>query len=95
MTLFFADSFPDLARKLGVRMFDKHVTDYFRGIVRNVINNRDTNDVKSNDFMQILRNTRKGDEADDNVGTNFCQVILLFFGADLDTSSSTVIFCVL
>lgn len=93
MTLFFADSFPELARKLGIRLFDKCVTDYFRGIVRSMIHHRDTNSVERNDLMQILMSMRKDGTAEE--GLTLEQISaesFLFFGAGFDTSSSTMIF---
>jgi cytochrome P450 family 6 len=46
--------FPNLARKLGVRLFDKNMTDFYEGITRSTIEHRDKNNVERNDFMNLL-----------------------------------------
>ncbi|XP_069702400.1 probable cytochrome P450 6a14 [Periplaneta americana] len=46
--------FPSLAKILNVSPFPKDVSDYFMKMVRDTVAYREKNDVKRNDFMQLL-----------------------------------------
>lgn len=49
-----AITFPDLGRKLGIKIVREDVSEFFMKIVRDVIDYRDENNVKRNDFMDLL-----------------------------------------
>ena len=49
-----AITFPDLARKLGIKIVRDDVSEFFLKIVKDVIEYRESNNVKRNDFMDLL-----------------------------------------
>ncbi|XP_053692627.1 uncharacterized protein LOC128741077 [Sabethes cyaneus] len=54
LKLFFAMMFREAARKMRVRFNDEDVSDFFFAVVRDTIKYREDNDVRRNDFMQLL-----------------------------------------
>jgi cytochrome P450 family 6 len=49
-----AITFPDFARKLGIKIVRDDVSDFFMKIVKDVIEYRETKNIKRNDFMDLL-----------------------------------------
>lgn len=54
-------TFPKLKSFFKVNLLDKTVTSFFFKLVRQNINYRETNNVKRNDFMNIMMQIKKGD----------------------------------
>jgi cytochrome P450 family 6 len=49
-----AVTYPDMARKLGIKTTRDDVSEFFMKIVRDVVEYREKNDIKRNDFMDLL-----------------------------------------
>jgi cytochrome P450 family 6 len=49
-----AITYPNLARKLGVKIVREDVAEFFMKIVKDVVEYREKNGVKRNDFMDLL-----------------------------------------
>lgn len=49
-----AVTYPDFARKLGIRTTREDVSEFFMKIVKDVVEYREKNNVKRNDFMDLL-----------------------------------------
>jgi cytochrome P450 family 6 len=49
-----AVTYPDLARKIGVKIVRDDVSEFFMKIVKDVVEYRETHNVKRNDFMDLL-----------------------------------------
>lgn len=92
--------FPKLAHKLHVIMTRKDVSEFFLGIVKETIEHREQNDVKRNDFMDMLIELKNNDtlDEDNNVKLEkltFEQVAaqaFVFFIAGFETSSTLMMF---
>ncbi|XP_023176908.2 cytochrome P450 6a2-like [Drosophila hydei] len=94
----FQFSFPNLARKLGMRQVPEDVHQFFMSLVKETIALREKENIKRNDFMQMLIELKqKGSFTMDNgevvtgldVGELAAQVFV-FYLAGFETSSSTM-----
>ncbi|XP_070066619.1 uncharacterized protein Cyp6a2 [Drosophila virilis] len=97
----FQFSFPNLARKLRMRMIPDDVHEFFMGLVQETIALREKENIKRNDFMEMLIELKqKGSFTMDNgevvtgldVGELAAQVFV-FYMAGFETSSSTMSYC--
>lgn len=87
--------FPKILRqiliKLNVSMMDKEVADFFYNVVHQNVKYREENNVRRNDFINIMMQLKKDDpDIDEGVITAQCFV---FFIAGFDTSSSVLTHC--
>ncbi|XP_058130758.1 probable cytochrome P450 6a13 [Anopheles ziemanni] len=100
----FASSYPNVAKKLGMRIVFRDVEEFFMNIVRETVNYRETNNIQRNDFMNLLlqiKNMGKLDDTAANVGkgeigmtqTELAAQVFIFFLAGFETSSTTQSFC--
>nr|AQM57042.1 cytochrome P450 CYP6AX3 [Sogatella furcifera] len=97
-----SDNLPSL---LGVKAMDKSKEDFFINLVNDTMKYREDNRVERNDFIQILMNLKKQDEAMQIDPKNENQVILdekllaantfIFFVAGFETTATTLTFCML
>ncbi|XP_030080916.1 cytochrome P450 6a2-like [Drosophila hydei] len=94
----FQFSFPNLAKKLGMRMIPEDVHQFFMSLVKETLAIREKENIKRNDFMQMLIELKqKGSFTMDNgevvtgldVGELAAQVFV-FYLAGFETSSSTM-----
>ncbi|KAM8712362.1 hypothetical protein ACLKA7_012819 [Drosophila subpalustris] len=94
-------SFPNLAAKLRMRMIPDDVHEFFMGLVNETIAFREKEEIKRNDFMEMLIELKqKGTFTMDNgevitgldIGELAAQVFV-FYLAGFETSSSTMSFC--
>lgn len=60
-----AVTYPDFARKLGIRTIRDDVSEFFMKIVRDVVEYREKNNVKRNDFMDLLLQLKNDGELAD------------------------------
>ncbi|KAF2880764.1 hypothetical protein ILUMI_25409 [Ignelater luminosus] len=94
----FIFSFPNLAKSLGIRRFDKRATDFFTNIVKDTVEYRESNNVRRNDFMQILidlKNTPTVDVEGDGEALTMEQLTAqcaIFFIGGFDTSAAAISF---
>lgn len=78
---------PNLAKKLGARIIQKDVSRFFLRIVRDTVAYREKNNLRRNDFLQLLIDMKNSEEKltmNELVGQVF-----LFFVAGYETSSIT------
>lgn len=110
LRLLLKDSFPSVIDVLGLRFFERQVTDFFYKSVADVISYRESNRVTRGDFLDLLMAMKKADKLnntsddnDDNNSVNCVEMSLdmitaqcfIFFAAGFETSSSTISFCLL
>uniref|UniRef100_A0A1L8EGS3 Putative cytochrome p450 6a9-like protein n=1 Tax=Haematobia irritans TaxID=7368 RepID=A0A1L8EGS3_HAEIR len=96
----FRFSFPDLARSLHMRDTIKEIENFFMGIVRETMKYREENNVKRNDFMNLLlemKNNKivKNEMGDDFTNLSFNEIAaqaFIFLVAGSETSSNTMVF---
>lgn len=91
----FAVAFPKLGRKLHIGLFGKEVNDFYLNTVKNTVKYREENNVRRNDFMDILidlKNNAKS-EAEKLKIEEIAAQSFIFFLAGFETSSSTIQFC--
>lgn len=93
-------SFPNLARRLRMRIVPEDVHKFFMGLVEETIAQREQEQIKRNDFMEMLIELKKGSftlESGEvvkglHIGELAAQAFV-FFLAGFETSSSTMSFC--
>ncbi|XP_036333116.1 cytochrome P450 6a22-like [Rhagoletis pomonella] len=87
----FMESYPRLARKLNLCSLTKDVHDFYMGIVRETVEYRERNEVKRNDFMNILLEMKnKNGEGDGLTVEEIAAQAFIFFLAGFETSSTTM-----
>lgn len=82
-------AFPTAAKILGVRFFNKEVTDFYLDIVKKTVGYRMENNVKRNDFLQILMEIKDTHNLTIEEAAAQCFV---FFIAGFEASSTTMSF---
>lgn len=91
--LLFILSFKNIARKFHVKIFRDNVTDFFTKIVRETLYQRELNDTRRNDFMDLLI-ALKNDQINEPITLNeLTAQAFLFFNAGFETSSTLLSFC--
>lgn len=97
--IFFVVQFPDFARRLRITFNQPFVIKFFLKLLRDIVNYREKNDVKRNDFMSLLlqiKNSGRLDGEDTELGKitfeELAAQVFLFFIAGFETSSSTMSF---
>ncbi|XP_039452390.1 cytochrome P450 6a2-like [Culex pipiens pallens] len=90
MVRMFLRLFPELGRKLRIRLFREEAARFFHKLVADTIAYRETNSVERNDFMSLLIAMKnKGDlTLDETAAQSF-----IFFLAGFETSSSNQTYC--
>ncbi|CAD7079524.1 unnamed protein product [Hermetia illucens] len=95
----FRTQYPNLARRLHVRVVSKEIEDFFMGLVRETISYREKNNVRRNDFMDLLIRLKNGealDERSQKLGRVTFEEIaaqaFVFFVAGFETSSTNMLF---
>nr|ADP22309.1 P450 monooxygenase [Bactrocera dorsalis] len=86
----FAQAYPNLARKLGIKMTPNDVSTFFRKVVHDTVSYRERTGIQRNDFLNLLLELKKqenGLSLDEIAAQSF-----VFFLAGLETSSSTMSF---
>lgn len=85
-----AVTYPDFARKIGIRSIRDDVSEFFMKIVNDVIEYREKNNVKRNDFMDLLLQLKNegvpGDESGKlglTVGEIAAQVFVFYLAVRL------------
>lgn len=97
--LFLLSQFPDLGRKLKIKLIDERVTTFLMKLVAGIVENRERNPVKRHDFMDLLlqlKNTGRLEGESSDLGTmtmnELAAQVFIFFFAGFETSSSTMTF---
>lgn len=86
-----------LARFFGIKTIRDEVSSFFMNVVRSTIGYREKNDIRRNDFMDLLMQLKTDEKnADDpSKGLTVNQIAaqsFLFFAAGFETSSTTMLF---
>lgn len=90
------DSFPKLARKLGMRVLTEDVHQFFTKAIKETVEYREQHNVKRNDFLDILIELKNN--VDDKSGLGGMTIdevaaqVFVFYLAGFETSSSTMSF---
>lgn len=71
-----AVTYPDFARKLGVKITRDDVSEFFLKIVKDVIEYREKNSVKRNDFMDLLLQLKNDGVLDDGKSSKLGKLTL-------------------
>ncbi|KAM7344111.1 uncharacterized protein ACRADG_010943 [Cochliomyia hominivorax] len=94
----FRNSFPNLARKLHMKDTLQDVEDFFMGIVKDTVRYREENNVKRNDFMDMLidlknnklMKSENGEELTNLTLEEIAAQAFVFLVAGFETSSTTM-----
>lgn len=90
----FISTFPKLSLRLGLSMTRKDVSEFFTKTVVDNVKYREDNDVKRNDFMDLLIKMKNQGAQEDRLTINeIVSQSFIFFIAGFETSSSTMMFC--
>ncbi|KAI4459160.1 cytochrome p450 [Holotrichia oblita] len=87
-------TFPSLCKRLGVVVFSDDTTKFYTDVMKNIVDHREANNVKRDDFVQLLLNMKNKTTSDGNAFTfnEIAAQAFLFFLAGFETSSSTMTF---
>lgn len=91
---------PKLAAALRLSIFGKEINNFFMGIVNQTIEHREKNNIKRNDFMDMLIDLKNNDTLDEGKKIKLGKLTLeqvaaqafVFFLAGFETSSTTMMF---
>lgn len=96
-------TYPNFGRKMGIKLVRDDVSEFFMKVVRDVVEYREKNNIKRNDFMDLLLQLKnEGRLNDDNKNDKKMEKLTLeeiaaqvfvFFLAGFETSSTTMTFC--
>lgn len=93
------NAFPNLARFLHVKMIPDHITDFYMRIVRENIEYREKNNIRRNDFFDMLLDLKNNKSIKSEDGQNISITVeelaaqaYVFLIAGFETSSTTLSF---
>ncbi|CAD7078989.1 unnamed protein product [Hermetia illucens] len=94
----FVRQFPDLSRKLGLKIIPDDVNDFFMRAVRETVEFREKNNVRRNDFMDILIQLKNGNNITEETKNGSTKLTFeelagqafIFFLAGFETSSTNM-----
>ncbi|XP_037952483.1 cytochrome P450 6a8-like [Teleopsis dalmanni] len=89
----FMNSYPNLARKLGMKFHFDDVGEFFLRIVRETVTYREKTGTQRNDFLNLLIDLKNSDTADPITMEQITAQAYVFFTAGFETSSCTMSFC--
>ncbi|XP_037947260.1 probable cytochrome P450 6a17 [Teleopsis dalmanni] len=85
------NSFPNMARRLHMRVINDEVHEFYMRVVRETIDYREKNNVKRNDFMDMLIEMKNNPNDDDCLSIEeVAAQAFVFFIAGFETSSTTM-----
>uniref|UniRef100_A0A1L8EFJ0 Putative cytochrome p450 n=1 Tax=Haematobia irritans TaxID=7368 RepID=A0A1L8EFJ0_HAEIR len=96
--LAFTASFPELARKLHIKQNLDYIEEFFMRIVRETVEYRENNNIRRNDFMDMLIDLKNkklmksehGEELTNLTLEEITAQAFVFFNAGFETSSTTL-----
>ncbi|KAJ8981922.1 hypothetical protein NQ317_002092 [Molorchus minor] len=90
INLFMTINMPKLANKLGIPNIQKEVSKFFFQSVRETVDFREKNNVRRNDFLQLLMDMKNSTDASVKINMNEVTAqAFLFFVAGFETSATT------
>lgn len=97
LSFFFTNSFPNLSKRLGLKITPYFVSQFFMKVIKDTYEFREQNDIQRNDFMSLLMQIKKYGKLKDeseSVGTmtfnEMAAQAFIFFIAGFETSSTTM-----
>ncbi|XP_055373126.1 probable cytochrome P450 6a13 [Condylostylus longicornis] len=89
-----SSQFPNFARKLHIKTEHDDVSEFFMGALKETIGFRERNDVRRNDFLDIMISLKNSDNEDERITfEEIAAQAYIFFLAGYETSSITLSFC--
>ncbi|KAM7344112.1 uncharacterized protein ACRADG_010944 [Cochliomyia hominivorax] len=90
------DGFPNLARKLGMRIVPEDVHQFFMRTITDTINYREQHKIQRNDFLNLLLDIKNNNTTGlgDLSMEEMCAQVFVFFLGGFETSSSTVTYAI-
>lgn len=89
--------FPGLVKLFNLRVIPKYISDFFLRIVQETVDYREKNNVRRNDFLQLLMELKNSDGGDEGPLHSIEEVAaqtFLFFAAGFHSSSAIMTFAV-
>ena len=95
-------TYPNFGRKMGIKLERDDVSEFFMKAVRDVVDYREKNNIKRNDFMDLLLQLKNEGRLNDDINDKKMEKLTLkeiaaqafvFFAAGSETSSTTMTFC--
>ncbi|KAL5276677.1 Cyp6a9.2 family protein [Megaselia abdita] len=93
LKIVFQQNFPSLARFLKMRFVKKECSDYFMRIVRETVHYREQNNIRMNDFMDLLIDLKNNTNGDNPEGLTMDEIsaqAFIFILGGFETSASTM-----
>lgn len=59
LSFFFANSFPNLSKRIGLKITPDFVSHFFMNVIKDTYEFREQNDIQRNDFMSLLMQIKK------------------------------------
>ena len=95
---FVVSTFPKISKLLKLRMFEKSVSDYFYDVISESIKHREINDVKRNDFLNMLVQLKNKGSIDGEISKETRKLTMdecvaqgfVFFLGGAETSSTVI-----
>lgn len=90
------NDFEDVGRALRIKMFNDDVSDFFIKITNETVEYREKNNIKRNDFMDMLIELKNQGDTDDGKALTLNELYaqaFIFFMAGFETSSTTLTYC--
>ncbi|XP_073813619.1 cytochrome P450 6A1-like [Musca autumnalis] len=88
------DSFPELARKLGMRVLPEDVHRFFMSMIKETVEYREKHHIRRNDFLDMVLDLKNNPESIATLGgltfEELAAQVYMFFVAGFETSSSTM-----
>ncbi|XP_073813617.1 cytochrome P450 6A1-like [Musca autumnalis] len=98
LVMAFIDSFPELARKLGMRVLPEDVHQFFMSMIKETVDYREKNRIRRNDFLDIVLEMKNNPESVSSLGgltfEELAAQVFVFFLGGFETSSSTMAFAI-
>lgn len=88
----FCFAFPNLAKKIGVKIFSADTENFFKSIVSTTVNYRTKNNVRRNDLLQTLIDMLDKESSGGLTMDEITAQCLLFYIAGFETSATTLMF---
>ncbi|NP_001274159.1 cytochrome P450 6A1 [Musca domestica] len=90
----FIDSFPELSRKLGMRVLPEDVHQFFMSSIKETVDYREKNNIRRNDFLDLVLDLKNNPESISKLGgltfNELAAQVFVFFLGGFETSSSTM-----
>lgn len=83
--------YPDIARKFGVKLLNKEMSDFYYSITKDTVEYREKSSVERNDFMNLMVQMKKSNLINLN---EIAAQSLIFYVAGHETTATTLTYCI-